>query len=251
MSRIHCSQCGQAGHNKRNRNCQVNIQRGSVFSDITTETREKVRKCREYMNHAITSLSSLTDYFQQYHSNPTRMIYFVIYSIDTLNVFCEKINLAIEFDLEERPLIRPQHILYYLSAQVDCFNNIFGQVSQSANRITAQYADRKFSVSWIRVEPEYTRASMYLKTIALVQDLTIEDQVLCECPMCFDEFDSQSVVVTNCKHSFCAPCIKGYSTAIKDKTKRPNCPMCRTDITEFKIGKFEIYEEIHAHLLNL
>ena len=253
MPRIHCSQCGQAGHNKRNRNCPVNLQRESVFTETTLETRERSKQCREHLNLAVDSLMILELSIEQYRSHLTTPTVFVVSSIEEMELFCNKINRALEFDNPTRPLIRPQHLLAHLSTIIESFNTIF---AQSRLRMKALYEDRKFSVEFITVGPapvrvNRKRASAYLKEVALVQDTAIEDQVLCECPLCFDEFDAASVIVTNCKHSFCAPCIKGYSTAIKDTTKKPNCPMCRTDITEFKMGKVDIYEEIRGHLLNL
>jgi len=257
MPRIHCSQCGQEGHNKRNRNCPVNLQRESVFTEITPDIRERSRQCRDYFNIAVGSLTSLELSVERYHqSRPIIPDVFIVASIDKMELFCEKINRALEFDNPERPLIRPQLILVHLSTVIESFNTIFaGLVGQSRLRMKAFYEDRKFSVVFINVGPvlpvNRKRASKYLKKVVLVQDFTIEDPALCECPLCFDEFDAKTVIVTNCKHSFCAPCIKGYSTAIKDTTKKPNCPMCRTNITEFKMGKPDIYEEIRGHILNL
>jgi hypothetical protein len=59
------------------------------------------------------------------------------------------------------------------------------------------------------------------------------------------------LIVTNCNHSFCGTCIKRFTDSIKDKTQIPNCPMCRTDLTGFKVGNQQIYEEIQEHILNL
>ncbi len=254
MSRNTCSQCGQVGHNKRNRKCSVNVQRESVFVEITPETRMRAKKCRDNLMFALGTLISLSRYFEEFQNQHTDASQFTLTCVTKFNLFCEQINLALEYDVLERPIIRPQHILSNLLERVESFNSIFAVLVNSSFRLNTNYEEhtRKFTVSFINDESVYIKNTTdYLKDIVLTQDLTVENMPLCDCPLCFDLFDASSVLITNCKHSFCAPCIKGYTTAIKDNTKKPNCPMCRTDITEFKIRKIDIYEEIHTHLLNL
>ena len=195
----------------------------------------------------------------------------ILVMIAIVQLVCNRCNTILELDIDDTFLI-DDGILYVdvlvdnLLVQVAALNAIIYSIERSM-RVVVTYDDVVVAmevVPYESIQPmsarqmmpigvySYTNAGTYFKEISLVQDLAVADNAqLCECPMCFDEFDAASVVVTNCKHSFCVTCVKGYSTAIKDTTKRPNCPMCRANITEFKIGKFEIYEEIRGHILNL
>ena len=55
-----------------------------------------------------------------------------------------------------------------------------------------------------------------------------------ECPICFDIYNGENDVYTNCNHSFCAQCIKKHLDTFLDKPI-PTCPICRTDITQLSI----------------
>jgi hypothetical protein len=55
-----------------------------------------------------------------------------------------------------------------------------------------------------------------------------------ECPICFDIYNGENDVYTNCNHSFCTECIKKHLDTFLDKPV-PTCPICRTDITQLSI----------------
>jgi len=55
-----------------------------------------------------------------------------------------------------------------------------------------------------------------------------------ECPICFDMYNIEKNVYTNCNHSFCAECIKKHLDTFLDKPV-PTCAICRADITELSI----------------
>jgi len=55
-----------------------------------------------------------------------------------------------------------------------------------------------------------------------------------ECPICFDMYNIEKNVYTNCNHSFCAECIQKHLDTFLDKPI-PTCPICRTDITELSM----------------
>jgi hypothetical protein len=171
--------------------------------------------------------------------------------------FCEQMNRALESDSVEPQLITPIPIFVRFAEQIGLFNAILHQMAGGSPLIiNVSFQNNRFHSVFANPEnPNATvinRTSAYFKEIPLVQDLTIsEDAPVCNCPLCFDDFAATDVVVTNCNHSFCGTCIKGFSTSIKDKTKIPNCPMCRTNLTEFKVGSQQVYEDIQSHILNL
>jgi hypothetical protein len=60
------------------------------------------------------------------------------------------------------------------------------------------------------------------------------DKQMNECPICFDIYNGENDVYTNCNHSFCTECIKKHLDTFLDKPI-PTCPICRTDITQLSI----------------
>jgi hypothetical protein len=170
-------------------------------------------------------------------------------NIRQISIFVHKINLALEHDSADIPLISAAPIFTYLMVQIARFNVIMGAITT----VVASLQNHRFSWTWVGLPlPVVKLASSYFKEIALTQDLTIEkDTPECDCPLCFDSVPATDVLVTNCKHSFCVICIKEFATINKNKTKKPDCPMCRTDLTEFKTGNPKVYTDIQEHILNL
>jgi len=275
MSRIHCSHCGRAGHTRGNYHCLVNThQRNTnspfvvkwVFqrstSRMTPENRQRFNQCRTYLSDAIDELTVMARRISTYRqTNAPPNSYFMMDVIRQIQRFVPKINQALEYDSVTRPLISAAPIFTYLMAQITRFNELMMTIIT----IVASLENHRFSWRWLEIEepipvvqhnvaqrPVAKRTSAYFKEIALIQDLTIaEDAPACDCPLCFDAVPATDVLVTNCKHSFCVTCIKGFATVNKDKTKKPDCPMCRTDLTEFKVGNQTVHNEISEHILNL
>ena len=279
MSRIHCSHCGQVGHNRTNRQCLVNVHKRNtnspfvvkwVFSrstsHMTPENLQRFNQCRGYLSEAVDALTVMTRCIRLYQTGVQLYIiivqnearptsYFVTDVLTQINRFVTKINLALERDSTNRPLISAAPIFTYFMSQITRLNEIMITITT----ILVSLQNHRFS--WSLLEPEQRnlvqkpvvkRTSAYFKEISLVHNLTItEDDPNCDCPLCFDAVPATDVLVTNCKHSFCVTCIKGFATVNKDKTKKPDCPMCRTDITEFKVGNQTVHNEISEHILNL
>jgi len=164
--------------------------------------------------------------------------------------FCEKMNIALESDSVEPPLITPIPIFERFSENIGIFNAIMAGGSYA---ITVSFQNNRFRSTVPNQNASVVkRTSAYFKEVSLVHDLTVaEDAPECDCPLCFDAVPATDIIVTNCNHSFCGTCVKGFSTSIKDKTQIPNCPMCRTDLTEFKVGSPQVYADIQSHILNL
>jgi len=232
----------------------------------------RIRRMKSLYRMARTEIESLRQTIRIHQGFGMRGVatHHILVMISIVRLVCNRCNAIVELDVDHTFLI-DDGILYVdvlvdnILAQVAALNAIIYAVERSI-RVVVTYDDvvTMEVVPYDYIQPmsarqmmpigfySYTNAGTYFKEIALVQDLAVADNApLCECPMCFDEFDAKSVIVTNCKHSFCVTCVKGYSTAIKDTTKRPNCPMCRTDITEFKMSKVDIYEDIRSHIVSL
>ena len=259
MSRIHCSQCGQAGHNRRNRRCPANVQRVAPPQTylISPETRDRMILCSDKLSIAVDALADLT----QYISQPSLSMPYILGVFIKGNEFRAKINNALELDTYEIKVIDPIPLFEHFSAQINMFNAFLSQHISVSFSLVASFHDGKFNLILYNPNNMTVNAicaanvkhtSAYFKEIALVQDLTIPDDAsACDCPLCFDTVPATDVLVTNCKHSFCVTCIKGFATVNKDKTKKPDCPMCRTDITELKVGNQTVHNEISEHILNL
>jgi hypothetical protein len=220
----------------------------------TPEMQARITLCETRLLSAIEELVILTRFISQPLMAPATD--YVIGVMTQTNLFCTKINLALASDSQERPNILPIPLFEYFTSQIQCFNTILSSMIHSQIRVETHFQNRLFN--WTLVNPTTPpatvakRTSAYLKEIVLIQDLSIEeDAPVCDCPLCFDKVAAADIIVTNCKHSFCGTCVKGMTNAIKDKTKKPDCPMCRTDLTEFKIGNQQVYNDIQEHILNL
>lgn len=263
MSRIRCSQCGQEGHNRRNRNCPVNSGRRitNQFStpidmqSISPDIQDRVNVTSVQLRSAINVLAELTMLI----STPSNTTDYMLGFIRKVDAFCAKINLALDNELREIPQILPEPLFAYFETQINAFNALLELIVVTPIRLTVSFQNRKFTCTLgTPGAPAPTpaviikRTSAYLKEMSFVQDFTVaEDAPDCDCPLCFDPIKANEIIVTNCNHTFCGTCVKGFATAIKDKTKKPECHMCRATITGLKVGSHQIHAEISEHLLNL
>lgn len=262
MPRIHCSQCGQEGHNRRNRRCPSFVP--VVVHVVVPATHPIARPeiinarqnlCRSLLAEAVRELATFIQYIEvarRHTETGTTSGLFIIQLFTKLTSFCAKMNRALEYDTN-RNLINAQAVFEELSEQVEHLNTFIVETTlMSSYRMTILFADRRFNA---RLVDETGNAAVnnstkaYLKQLPLVQDLN-EDPA-CDCPICFDAIGATESIVTNCQHSFCVTCIKEFTSSIKNATKKPKCPMCRTTITQFKTGKSQVYTEISEHLKNL
>ena len=260
MPRNHCSQCRQEGHNKRNRNCPVNVRQkifqlvwnSTTFNQciVMPESRERANLCKSLL------LNAIIEYIDLYNlvSRPVSSSEFVIGVFNKTNSFCDKMNLALESDFPDTPLISPILLFESFTSQINLFNTFISSIIASSIDISTSFEDNRFDWTLVNPTPTATakKTSAYLKEMSFVHLLTIdEDAPSCDCAICFDEISALSSIVTNCNHSFCEICIQGFTNANKDKTNKLNCPLCRTDLTEFKIGNQQVLNNIREHILNL
>jgi hypothetical protein len=61
-----------------------------------------------------------------------------------------------------------------------------------------------------------------------------------DCPICFDDHPTLSMISTTCNHDFCTSCISKYLI----QTQKHCCPLCRADIKTLWAKDVECYEQI-------
>jgi hypothetical protein len=248
-----CSECGQVGHNRRNRLCPLNVE--VERSSVVEAPAERVFEFRgfDYSREAEHNVSIIRDLIRQFANREISARNFASSSIlSNIQQVCFHASALLRqgrsidgFFPEFRSLVCDVNCIYHrygrgsiiISIQVTP-TEVF-PVIQNGNTVTAKY-----------IAPKKTSA--YFKEIALVQDLTVaENDASCECPLCFDDVPAQEAIYTNCKHPYCGTCLKGLATSVKDRTVKPSCSMCRTEITQLTFGKAEICHEISRHFDSL
>jgi len=237
--RICCSLCGQEGHNRRNRYCEVN--RHTVV----------MNECLRRFDQAVEETMHLEAHIVDLERNPTNAGFIEV----ARRLYLISSHIRATSFAREAQVIQLEGFFVELIRVTTCFNNILRTRTDADFYIrltltpTGEILISKAPI--YRPAPLKLGAS-YLKELSLVRDLTISDEdPPTECPICFDSVAPEEVVYTNCKHAYCGTCIKSLATSVKDTTKKPCCPMCRCDLIELKMKSFEIYNEMNDHICNL
>ena len=56
-----------------------------------------------------------------------------------------------------------------------------------------------------------------------------------DCPICLNSKDSSEIVISNCNHDLCKPCLCNYLNHLaKTNNQTPCCSLCRAEFTTFK-----------------
>ena len=84
----------------------------------------------------------------------------------------------------------------------------------------------------------------FIKNIKIVRAVDEDQEEEHICTICLEELEKSHVIHTNCNHSYCLECVSSYSNSIKDKTCKPNCPMCRGELNEFNTHSDEIHTQL-------
>jgi len=265
-----CSQCHQVGHNKRNRDCPVNVTR-----------REQEEELQESMRQSLTDLTKADEANTMLTRLLNRWLGFITiedcvaaclvlveracrhmrsalkhYNVDDLRVVIveniRSLNGVLQYHQSRNP-----SALYTLGVVYLC-DNMIPRYCPSRNYmaigLSRPITDIPQNVDSVRElmkpPPILKQSNNYLKVLAFeVQpDVSIS---CCECPICYDSLEVSSVVQTSCGHDFCVACIKNLATSIKDKKTPPYCPMCRAVINELKTGNQDICTEMKTHLISL
>ena len=284
----HCSECGFEGHNSSNSNCPVNrlfyeelrhntseeasyfnaerlichMRNYCAFYGVNGMTRES------FISQMIVNMDELCTHLRQF--NPRSR------ARDKIMKSLELVVNYINRKLQQTNGLGPrQYVILANTSEgpfirlIDITSNMVNESPESTirgrplrspaqNRIRRSRqptAPRPSPRSNPRPNPsprpiqQQKVASVYLKECSLVQDLLINQT--CQCPICLDDVDAEDVMRTNCNHTYCVTCIKELSTTIKNKVQKPSCPMCRSTITEFKMGKEETLNEMNTYFSTL
>jgi len=249
----YCSQCGIAGHNKRNKKCRINMNQ-KWFQTVVqeAESRADPDEKREYIR---------------------RSLVLVRREIETLRQSVNLEKLTSDFYFQQLEDARRAHILAQHTGPMelcietynalDCarassdimYRNYMTTVkwSKSLAAISRKLLDMYIILTELR-SPIKTTAS-YLKEMSVVLEdahsSSAEKKEAYDCPLCYEGCCYKNVIQTNCGHSYCLDCMKNFATSIKDKTIEPACPLCRGTIQELKTRNGEILCEYARHVAAL
>ena len=285
MSRNRCSRCHQVGHNRRNKHCE-NIRK---FMELSAELNNvfviysnALTDIRLYICLSLTIIYQMSDLIASFtlagYPNPELEL--------SLRNHILNVNNAIELIQEQFPHV--QHpfrriILGYnkaINSRIEYPNLRMRRVFWITNTTSLEPIPREcitpcdafvlhinepnnrhlafagiIARMMVVYFPQTTatskRTSHYIKELSVTFQEAEEAEEPIVCSICYDDVEASNAVVTNCLHKYCVDCINSQSTAIKDKTIKPTCPCCRTELTEFKSGSRDICEKItnHIHML--
>jgi len=266
---IRCTRCNQLGHNSRNRNCPANARpvnatpiptrstptpstpaspcrrcngirtcicamvanASNLYNftiGINTRTEELIREQGQIMNRdgLITNLINDGDINAAEFFERCKVFF------DTTRTYLD--NLQTTF--------RTQHDIYLRTLRVYRRNtNIRGltltvntrgehihQPSTQTNTIPRPTRRRNRPI-----RPTTTQINKYnyIKLLCKNQNEPLPENN--DCIICYETCQKNNAIYTNCKHSYCLSCITTYMENKRSSFNKPNCPMCRTQITEF------------------
>lgn len=248
----YCSQCGMAGHNKRNRICQININR-ERYQAIVEEVRwaQNIAIKREilntYMNEIRIELDTLRETTELERS--------------TANFYFQQVNEAKKVHISAQHT-GPMELCIETYNQLECATASWEIMYRNYMTLyKCKDSLRKIAMNLIDIwnsycVPQITNTSHYLKEMSVVLDLTASEHTeknveKYDCPLCYDGCDFTNVIETNCCHSYCLDCMKNFTTSIKDKTTEPACPLCRSEIKELFTRNKDIHCEYMRHIESL
>lgn len=118
---------------------------------------------------------------------------------------------------------RPSHTIY----------NAIGQILDSDMYVMLSrrlFVDEDEDTPLTPIVVTHTKTYLKEMVIEMVENNINTDP--CDCTICFDAFSPCNIIHTNCNHALCIDCISGYSESIKDNTRKPTCPTCRTEFVK-------------------
>lgn len=280
--RTTCSQCGQEGHNRRNLSCPIYVRfRELAWEEERAVEAERLRQAavvrlahveaerlrdeeedavrlraatalrlslRRAAREAQGFLLDVDGLISQYNMREIGRHTFIVQVLDTMKFVCCSISDIVDNELEKR------HIISNFVIRIDSINRAL-QCMNPGEYIEMVYEPTRPWVSFriipsVSVNSQPKLSSAYWKECSLVKDSSIGEEDV-QCPLCFDQVSGPDVIRTNCKHSYCGCCIKQLALSGRNKTQKPTCPICRTDITELTVENYRAYIEISSHFTTL
>lgn len=68
-----------------------------------------------------------------------------------------------------------------------------------------------------------------------------------DCSICYEPIKNTDLVKLNCRHSFCAFCIRHILEYSVPYFAVPYCALCRTAITSFDVKNIKIYRLLYPY----
>lgn len=98
------------------------------------------------------------------------------------------------------------------------------------------YRDLSSSISLYVVEPSANT----------VQDVVTHqsDTFAFECPVCYEQYQNEKRVLTNCNHVLCQGCMTQHLETFKVQNREPTCAMCRIPYTCLETGCTEAFDAV-------
>jgi hypothetical protein len=221
---IRCGRCGNEGHNKRNRMCPI------LVADDNRYRLVRRRRCIVSgisLNHRMSVFEKIWNIDRVIRSEEYRGL---------LNINHEATNLNILKLLRE--LIQ-EYVLDYDGTD-EYILNLPRYLHNSARQE-------------MRIQQEILSVPKLTKTVLKSIPVTIGvfEEESYDCSICLNTCEKMSVAHTNCKHAFCLVCVCDYTSSIKEKTIKPNCPLCRTELSTLKVSCEEKKQVLETHLRTL
>lgn len=280
-TRIICSQCGEQGHNKRNRNCPVNVE----LRRRADQENEEMRKSMESLRSAENTNNMLTDLFRRWQgviplneclTGAVILVEYICHYfriakrhyvpsslLESIKENVNKLNRLLMIHQEPNPLAVYSLGIIVLELREEgpfpAYRAVY-ELSPVGPRIPLRNMTNDIIAEMIKPSQLVRRSRDYWKEIMISflsskqeqksnpdLDLDLDH----DCPVCFDSLQTKQIVQTNCGHGYCRECVKNIASSMKDKTQQPSCPLCRTTLRELKSYDQQICTEIQVHILNL
>ena len=90
----------------------------------------------------------------------------------------------------------------------------------------------------------------HIKNLKIVRQTEVVESEY-TCTICLETLDISNVINTNCNHSYCLDCVSGYANSIKDKSHKPNCPMCRGVLDQLNTHSDELHQQLNTVIQGL
>jgi hypothetical protein len=234
---MRCGRCGNEGHNKRNRKCPMLVaddrdilvqRRWCIVSSISINRRLSAFEKISNIHQVITS----EEYRRLLNRNRN-------HEADTLEILklLEELmqQYVLEIDIDDD---------YQYIRNLPPYLHDFARQARIRLRRRLELYPNLFTVYAL---PKLTKT--VLKSIPITIGVFEEESY--DCSICLNTCERMSVAHTNCKHAFCLVCVCDYTSSIKEKTIKPNCPLCRTELSTLKVSCEEKKQVLETHLRTL
>ncbi len=126
----------------------------------------------------------------------------------------------------------------------------YNEVEQHSHRAFEELAIAQDALDQLtHTRRQHQQRKFDIKPVLLVDDDDAGDAPAMgenDCPICYDNITLAQTVTTNCKHSFCSPCLSKYldGMLLKHPSKKPTCALCREITTTLEFKDSDLFNAI-------